>query len=946
MKNPLLRNIKSVFIIILLIMVTASAAFSQNAVLKGSVVDKTDGNPLPGANIQIFNNQAQRGSAANASGSFEVRNIPAGTYTVTVSFIGYQKYIMENTTFSSGETKIISVELALGGLFLDAVSVTASRRAVKILDAPASISIISESDLRGAIAPSSAAVLVNYPGIDMATTGIDRREIVLRGFNNAFSGATYILTDYRQAAVPSLAVNLNSIMPNLLEDLEKIEIVRGPGSALYGPGVDVGVIHYITKSPFTYPGTTISLSGGERSFYTGAIRHAGLLSDNVAYKFTGQYGQANDWELDASDLLDKAQLDLDAAGLERNYDYKKLNLNGTLQFRINDDATLTATGGYSTLTAVLLTGIGTVQADGFGYKYGQLRLQTGRFFAQAYFNNNDGGDSFVYGSRVKVVDNTLQVNFQAQYDFDLSENQQVIFGVDLDNTRPDTEGTIYGRNEDDDTITEFGTYIQTLTRLSRKFDLTLALRGDYNNIQEKLQLSPRIAMVFKPNTNNSFRATYNRAFSAPGNNPLFLDIVARAPDAALPFVIRGRGSKDGYVFPRNPDYLAFAGTDLVARSINPATLGLAQPVGLPLDAVWGAVYAGLAAIPIEELKAQLPAPLNTFPNIIIQGLINAFAPGLTDVTGFSRGVLGILNTTTFSIDPVSDVANISPIRETISQTLEAGYKGLFNNRFMFAIDAYYTTKENFVGPVLIETPFVLVPTLIADLEAGLAQGITNNTELAATLAALGFTPDAVAALIIGLAADQLPSASTPVALVVPNENDLGVGVAPELLGTYKNFGKVEYWGIDASFQYFANQNTRIFGNISMVSDDFFDNKELDEANVDIKLALNAPSLKVKGGFAHNTPSGITFGASARFIKGFPVFSGPYVGGLPAPYGDGKNGVEDYFLLDINFGFDLNDFAQGLRWDLSINNVLNNKHREFIGAPKIGRLIMSRLMFTM
>ena len=59
MKNPLLRNIKSVFIIILLIMVTASAAFSQNAVLKGSVVDKTDGNPLPGANIQIFNNQAQ-----------------------------------------------------------------------------------------------------------------------------------------------------------------------------------------------------------------------------------------------------------------------------------------------------------------------------------------------------------------------------------------------------------------------------------------------------------------------------------------------------------------------------------------------------------------------------------------------------------------------------------------------------------------------------------------------------------------------------------------------------------------------------------------------------------------------------------------------------------------------------------------------------------------------
>lgn len=937
---------KSFIGIILMLFLSTSMVFAQDAVLKGTVSDQETGDPLPGANVLVTSGNIQKGSASNASGNFEVRNIPAGTYTVTISFIGYDKYVMENTVFSAGETKTISARLAPTGIFLDAVSITASRRPEKTLEAPASISIITESDLRGAVAPSSAAVLKNSTGVDMATTGIDRREIVLRGFNNAFSGAAYILTDYRQAAVPSLAVNLNAIMPNLLEDLERVEIVRGPGSALYGPGVDAGVIHYLTKSPFTHPGTTVSFAGGERSFVTGAIRHAGLMGDNVAYKFTGQFGQANDWKLNASDPLDKAQLDLDAVGQERNYDYRKINLNGMMQFRLNDNATLTANAGYSNLDAVVLTGIGTVQADGFGYKYGQLRFQSGRFFAQAYFNNNDGGDSFVYGTGAMVVDNTLQANFQAQYDFDLSDKQQVILGVDLDNTQPDTEGTIYGRNEDDDTIREFGTYIQTLSRLSPNFDLTLALRGDYNNIQEELMLSPRVAMVIKPNSNNSFRVTYNRAFSSPGNNSLFLDIVAREPDATLPIVIRGRGSRDGYVFPRNPDFTALAGTDLVARSLNPATLGAAQPVGLPLDATWAAVYAGLAAIPIDVLKAQLPAPLNTFPNLIIQGLVNSFAPGETNVTGFSRGNLGILNTTSFSIDPVSDVTNISPIKETISQSLEAGYKGLFNDRFMFAIDTYYTTKKNFVGPVLIETPFVLVPTLAADLQAALAQGITNNTTLAATLASLGYAPDDVAALVVGLAASQLPSSSTPVAIVAPNENDLGEGQAPELLGTYKNFGKVEYWGIDASLQFFANPRTRIFGNFSMVSDDFFDNTELEEANVDIKLALNAPTFKAKGGFAYNSPAGITFGASGRFIKGFPVFSGPYVGGLPEPYGDGKNGVDDYFLVDLNFGYDLNNVATGLRFDIMINNALNNKHREFIGAPKIGRLMMSRLTYSM
>jgi iron complex outermembrane receptor protein len=947
MKNQLLRILRALPFAVLLIFLVSGAAVAQNATLRGNVKDKDTGEPLRGANVVLTSSTAQRGTAANTVGEFEVGNIPPGTYTVTISFIGYERYVMEGTVFSAGETKTISVGMAVSRISLDAVSITASRRAEKTLEAPASVSIISESDLRGKIAPSAASVLKYTTGVDLSTTGIDRREIVLRGFNNAFSGATYILTDYRQAAVPSLAVNLHAVMPNLIEDLAKVEIVRGPGSALYGPGVDAGVIHYLTKSPFTHPGTTISFSGGERNFFAAAVRHAGIISENVAYKFTGQYGQADDWRLNPNDPLDKAQLDFDAEGKERNYDYKKINLNGTLQYRLSADATLTASAGFSALDAVVLTGIGTVQGDGFGYKYGQLRFQTGRFFAQAYINNNDGGDSFVYGTGDKVVDNTIQINLQSQYDFDFSESQQLIVGVDLDNTRPDTEGTIYGRNEDDDTITEFGTYFQSLTKLSSKLDLTLAVRGDYNNIQEELQVSPRVAMVVKPNSQNSFRVTYNRAFAAPGNNPLFLDIVAHTPDEELPIVIRGRGSKDGYAFPRNPAYEPLAGTDLVARSLNPATLGAATPAGLPLDAVWASVYAGLATIPIDVLKAQLPAPLNTFPDLIIQGLVNQFAPENTEVTGFSRGTLGILNTTTDppSIDPVSGVTNINPIKESITQTVEVGYKGLFEDRLMFAVDAYYSTKEDFVGPVLIETPFVLVPTLAADLQAGLTQGIIDNASLAATLASLGFAPEDVAALVVGLAESQLPSASTPVAIVVPEENDLGEGQAPELLGTYKNFGKVEYWGIDASFQYFASQNLRLFGNFSIVSDDFFDNEELDEANVDIKLALNAASFKAKGGFSYNSPSGIALGVSARFIKGFPVFSGPYIGGLPEPYGDGSGGVEDYFLLDLNFGYDLRNYAPGLRLDISVQNALDNMHREFIGAPEIGRLAMSRLTWT-
>ena len=119
-------------------------------------------------------------------------------------------------------------------------------------------------------------LLRNVTGVDMAQTGVNRYEVVLRGFNNVFTGATYVMTDYRRAAVASLGLNDYSLMPISQIDLERIEVVRGPGSALFGAGVDAGVIHFISKDPFTHPGTTVRVGGGLRNALTASLRHAGV----------------------------------------------------------------------------------------------------------------------------------------------------------------------------------------------------------------------------------------------------------------------------------------------------------------------------------------------------------------------------------------------------------------------------------------------------------------------------------------------------------------------------------------------------------------------------------------------------------------------------------------------------------------------------------------------
>ncbi len=934
------------FLFVALLLLFCSNAFGQKATISGKVTDRETGDSLPGANVVVTSPDLQTGSAANTEGRFRVKNLPTGAYTVTVSYIGYQAETLTNISLSPGENRDLDVSLMLASIETNPIAVTASRRREKSLEAPASITVLDAREIATEVSTSSSAILRNVAAVDISQTGIDRREIVLRGFNNAFSGAAYILTDNRQAAVPSLGVNIHSIMPNMNIDLETVEVVRGPGSALYGAGVDAGVVHYITKDPFTHQGTTVSVGGGERSTFVGQFRHARAVQ-NWGYKLTGQYAQANDFELDPNDQLDMAQLNADARDPvtgeplnPRNNDYQKFNINGMLKYRFNEKTALSFNGGFSSLDATVLSGIGTVQADNFGYAYGQVRLNADRFFAQAYLNKNRGGNSFIYGTGTTIVERSSLLNVQAQYDAEMAEGrQQFIFGFDYDRTTPDTDGRIYGRNEDVDLISETGIYVQSQTAVSPKLDVTAALRADFNNIQDEFQFSPRLAAVFKPHSGHSVRASYNRAFASPGNNQNFLDIVAREPDAALPIRSRARGSAFGFTFARQDAFGQFAGTDLVAYSLNPAALGQPQPVGLPLDATYASVFNQLSSLPPAQIRALLPAPLNQLPDAQINGLVGLLNPQLTQVSGFSRGALALLNPTTREVRPIQDVRDIDPLKQSITQTIELGYKGLVQERVLFAVDAYWSNKKDFVGPLLMETPFVLVPGLAADLQAALTTGIQNNAQLAATLQQFGLTPAQVSGLIVQVAQAGDPSSplanpNTPVAIVSPVENAPAAGTAPELLLAYRNFGNINLWGLDLALQVLVDERLNLFGNFSVVSDDFFDNKELDESGTDLALALNAPTFKTKFGFNYNQPLGVSFNAAGRYVQGFPVLSGPFIGD-----------VENYFLLDLGAGYDLGRYAAGLRFDFTIQNLFDNDHREFIGAPKIGRLALARLNYS-
>lgn len=940
--------------IVLAIIGLIQVAYAQvPATLAGIISDDDDDKPVYGARVKVLGSGFS--AFTDSSGIYSmVLDMPEGYYRVEITAPGYQHQVMKERYFNAGQVYSLNVALSPTPVGINTVIMrSASHRPENALAAPAAAAVVNAAALSGEIVFSPDILLQNAPGADIAATGIDRREITLRGFNAAFNPSPYLLADYRQASLPSLGVNLYAAMPLVLSDIYRIEALSDPVSALYGPGGESGVVHFISKNPFTHPGLALSIGGGERSARFGALRGATSIGGVVGFKITGQYAEGRDWEWDSEDHFDEQQLAADAPGVQRRYDYQKMNANAQLQFKLGSSARITANGGLAVVKENLLTPLGTAYADSLVHSYGQVMVQAGRFFAQGYINRITAGQLFLYGLDTSVVDKGVQMRGQAQYDFHFSGGRlQVLAGGDLKVTRPQTGGGIYGRNEENDEVQEIGGYLHALYKLSPRLDFTLALRGDYNDLFEEVKISPRAALVYQLHPAHFTRLTFNQAISLPAYPSLFLDFPLRRvllnPDGGYELILQGRGASRGFTFKgfytnrevavmaALPDLQPNPFGNFVPLEEFPAALGY-----LNTARATGALFSGPEANIPPDLRRLDAGQRQTLVQLLELMGQEALKSGET-----APGILGLPDNSALGYQPVSGPRDVPALKMPSTQTLEAGYKGLFKNRFLVGINAFYAQKRNFISPLLLETPFVYLP--VDYLREQVLDFITcGDPAVDQLVRELGIGPLATVGLMTHL------YSQTPSGIVQPDPAEDGSGVtplsSPTAIGgllTYRNFGKVQYWGFDIDMQYMPHYDFTLFWNLSFISDDFFDNKALKETRTELNLALNAPTFKTKFGMQYHQPGGWSWGVSGRYVRGFPVQSGPYLGGLPEPYGTGRGGVEQYIVFDVNVGRSLGKIIPGLRLDVTVNNLSDFKHREFVGAPKIGRLALAQLSYSL
>ena len=283
-----IKNIIALFVVV---------SLTQAVTIKGSVYDQKTKEPLIGASVFIAG--TSYGTASDIDGSYSINiSQPSKTYNLKSTYIGYVEFIKEIEDLNN-EDIYLDIFLESSSVEIDETTVTAQKRQDKVTDSPAAIEIVSAGDIKREEATNLGSYLKGIKGVDFTSSGINNYSISVRGFNSSFTSRLLTLTDGRIASMPALRVINYSTVPQSSKDIENIEIVLGPSTALYGANAHSGVVNITSKSPADSEGLDISISGSindDRDLQKISSRWASKLTKNLSMKVSGMYLQGNEWE--------------------------------------------------------------------------------------------------------------------------------------------------------------------------------------------------------------------------------------------------------------------------------------------------------------------------------------------------------------------------------------------------------------------------------------------------------------------------------------------------------------------------------------------------------------------------------------------------------------------------------------------------------------------------
>ena len=416
--------------------------------------------------------------------------------------------------------------------------VTASARSSSETKSPASLTVITGDEIRMSGAATVPEILRRVPGIDIAEMNPSDTNVSIRGFNRRLANKVLVLVDGRSVYQDFLGGTFWPLIDVNIQDIDRIEVIRGPGSALYGANAFSGVVNIITRTGDEIAGARAVVQAGDHRTFQGAITTGGKTG-KLTYKTSFAYERADKWTRDFTDgrvdlssqfpQPDRSR-EIQRGEVAASYDFGKTQVSGGGGFDnvamqvvpLGALRTFGATGQSGFVRAEV--GSGPTKVKAF---WNALRLTTGPEYWP------DGILSLKSSVRSDVVDLTTITGF----DFKAYGTHHLSIGagyrfksLQWGYLASRADGSAYQEHY-------FNVFLQEEWEITRKLSLVLSYRMDRNPLLAQQSVtagglvhSPRGTVLYEVKPDQVLRFTLGTAFRAPTFLESYVDLFAPIPD--------------------------------------------------------------------------------------------------------------------------------------------------------------------------------------------------------------------------------------------------------------------------------------------------------------------------------------------------------------------------------------------------------------------------------
>ncbi len=518
--------------------------------------------------------------------------------------------------------------------FEETVVVSASKTEEKLINAPATMSVITDQTLRNAPTQNFADLLRSVPGLNVTQVSARDINVTNRGATGTLATGQLATLDGRSLYQDFFGFVMWDFLPVNFNEIKQIEVIRGPASAVWGANALYGVVNVITKSPREMQGTTVAVGLGA---FDRDVNGSGADAGSIVY-FSGTHAQAiNDrWSLKVSgggysqDAMPRPTGIIPGSpGSGTRYpDYHNTGttqpkFDGRLDYDFDGGGTLSFAAGGAGTRGIMHSGIGPFNIkNGTVMSYGKVSY-TRKGLRANFFTNLLDGDaanlltSDPLGRPITFTFNTKTYDFEIGNVQSFAQRHVLSYGGNLRYNKFDLSLAPRADNR-----TEFGVYAQDEIFLSKLFRWVVGARVDRFDYLNDFVFSPRTTLMIKPAESQTFRISYNRAYRSPSVINNFLDVTIAEPINLGAF----NPALAGRIYPLPVKSLG--NEDLTETSLDAYELGYTGIVGehTTISAAWYYNNAKDDILFTEDRRARY-TPANPPPGWPLPAFVIGLVPG-------------------------------------------------------------------------------------------------------------------------------------------------------------------------------------------------------------------------------------------------------------------------------------------------------------------------------